>query len=256
MTINVSYLTTEQIERKALSLVHDYFDSIHEPIQTPIPVEDILENHLKLTLDFDNLNSMLGLPDVLGATWVENGAVYIDESLDPEEHPNMEGRYNFTLGHEVGHWILHRDQISRQGVPTVMFRQHGLIPLLICLMRQRKERIEWQADQFSSALLMPKKLVMAAWEARLPHSNGRPYIYNPLHWRDRTYRLERPRTRLIGSIIGDALQTRPKAAQSVFRDVAKEFAQQFRVSTQAMQIRLESLGLLRFPEGNQDFRSG
>jgi hypothetical protein len=43
-------------------------------------------------------------PDIFGAIWLETGEIIIDESLDPEVRPAIEGRYRFTLGHEGGHW--------------------------------------------------------------------------------------------------------------------------------------------------------
>src|SRR5256885_17256701 len=37
--------------------------------------------------------------------------IHVDESLDPEVNPEAEGRYYFSIGHEVGHWELHRHHI-------------------------------------------------------------------------------------------------------------------------------------------------
>src|SRR6202045_2868542 len=55
-------------------------------------------------------------PDIFGAIWLETGEIVIDESLDPEERPAMEGRYHFTLGHEgAGNWRLHRPLVQANG---------------------------------------------------------------------------------------------------------------------------------------------
>ena len=40
-------------------------------------------------------------PDIFGAIWLDSGRIVIDESLDPEERPAMEGRYRFTLAHKA-----------------------------------------------------------------------------------------------------------------------------------------------------------
>ena len=79
----------------------------------PVPVEEILVL-LGLSCDFDNLRKLFQLHDVLGALWVSTKEVFIDETLDPVTNPGMEGRYRFTLSHEIGHWHLHRRQVSAQ----------------------------------------------------------------------------------------------------------------------------------------------
>lgn len=255
MTINVPYLTKQQIERDSLGLLEDYFGALGQEISAPVPVDEILETHLGVSLDFDDLNNMVGDSDVLGATYAESRSVFIDVSLDPTEHPMMEGRYNFTVAHEIGHWILHVPRLRAAELPTVMHRQLGLVQMLVCALGGRKEPIEWQADQFASALLMPKHLVEEAWAERFPSSEGRSYVFDPRHWSDLIHRLERPRMRPLDQVMSGAFEPRPAAANVVFRDVAKYFAPQFRVSAQAMQIRLEDLGLLQLPAGSDKRRS-
>lgn len=247
MTIDVPYLSEQQIERRAMRLLEDYFRALGEELSAPIPVDDILETHLGVSLDFEDLGSMVGGANILGATYAKSRSVFIDARLDPIEHPNMEGRYHFTVAHEIGHWVLHVPRLREAELSTVMHRQLGLVQMLICALGGRKEPIEWQADSFASSLLMPRQLVEAAWAERFPASNGRGYVFDPAHWRDLTYRLERPRMRPLGQVITSAFESRPAAAQVAFRDVARYFAPRFRVSTQAMQIRLEGLGLLKLP---------
>ena len=126
MNIAVPFLSENDIERAAASLLVDFGDLRNGgSIKPPVPVEKVLEKHLKLTLDFDDLHERLGIPrsgeepDVLGALWAESGEVFIDESLDPDEYPEREGRYRFTLAHEIGHWCLHKDYLTspaQQGV--------------------------------------------------------------------------------------------------------------------------------------------
>lgn len=53
-------------------------------------------------------------------------------------------RDNFTLGHEIGHYILHfLAQKEAPPTPPVWFHRYGTDPM------------EWQANRFSAALLMP-----------------------------------------------------------------------------------------------------
>jgi Zn-dependent peptidase ImmA (M78 family) len=197
------------------------------PLRAPIPIEDIVEKHLKLTVDFDDLHSLLGVPrgsggepDIFGAIRLETGQIFIDESLDPVKRPSIEGRYRFTLAHEGGgHWRLHRP-----------------LATVICRSSQAKERVELQADLYASCLLMPRKLVMQAWRDNLGNDNPRVLRQNG------------------GKIVlcdieeeiamaGDKLNE----ARSIFileRCFLRPLAKQFLVSPVAMRIRLEKLGLL------------
>ena len=118
MTLRVPYIADETIERAAEALLAQYAHATGLEVKAPIPIEDIVEKHLKLRVEFDDLHRLLGVPrggflgsepDVFGAIWLESGEIVIDESLDPEERPRVEGRYRFTLAHEGGgHWRLHR----------------------------------------------------------------------------------------------------------------------------------------------------
>src|SRR5262249_5761391 len=113
MTLRVPYMPDDAIERDAETLLAQYAHARCVDIKAPIPIEDIVEKHLKLRVEFDDLHRLLDVPrpgpDIFGAIWLDSGKIIIDESLDPEERPAMEGRYRFTLAHEGGgHWRLHR----------------------------------------------------------------------------------------------------------------------------------------------------
>jgi hypothetical protein len=118
MTKKVPYMKEEDIEQDAAALLAEYARARGVVIVPPIPIEDILEKHLKLGIEFDDTHNLFGIPrsgtdpDILGAMFFNEERIVIDESLDPEEHPAMEGRYRFTLAHEGGGQALGPD---RQG---------------------------------------------------------------------------------------------------------------------------------------------
>ena len=177
---SVSFLSQEAIESIALYFLTSYFAAKNNPFFPPIPVDVILEKHLKSSLGFGDLHKMLDVPrkgiepDVLGALWVDSGEVLIDEYLDPDIDPTKEGRFRFTVAHEIGHWELHRAQLLRWSHQDGPSKRS---PTVVCRASQAKERIEWQADQFSSCLLMPRHLVLGAWKARF--GNLEPLYQRP-----------------------------------------------------------------------------
>jgi Zn-dependent peptidase ImmA (M78 family) len=176
-------------------------------------------------------------PDILGAIYFDERRIVIDESLDPEENPAKEGRYRYTLAHEGGgHWRLHRHLFANGSARTTSFG--GLpVPSVICRSSRAKEPIEWQADFYASCLLMPRKLVMAAWDEAFP---------------DRKQRVLQPATPIDHPFVEIArfeclipgIEYTESDEQALDR-FAKPFAERFLVSPIAMRIRLEKLGLLR-----------
>ena len=96
---------SEAIERNAEALLTEFAHARDVVIEPPIPIEDIMEKYLKLGIEFDDTHRLFGIPrtdlsqgpDILGAIFFDEKRVVVDESLDPEEYPNKEGRYRFTL---------------------------------------------------------------------------------------------------------------------------------------------------------------
>ena len=61
-------------------------------------------------------------------------------------------RDNFTIGHELGHYVLHFIPRKQELSPPLWFTRYGT------------GRMEWQANRFAAALLMPSDL----FQQRLP----------------------------------------------------------------------------------------
>jgi len=236
MTLRVPYIADDAIERDAAALLGEFAHARGIEVRAPIPIEDIVEKHLKLHVEFDDLHRLLDVPrsgigldpDMFGAIWLEAGRIVIDESLDPEERPEREGRYRFTLAHEGGgHWRLHRPLVR----PT---RDQGSLlvdrarPTVICRSSQAKERVEWQAGFYASCLLRPRQTVFVALgEAATQRKQRDPQPVAPI---------EHPFVEIGRDFDDDE--------DRVLDSFARPFAERFLVSPIAMRIRLEKLGLL------------
>lgn len=152
MTFKVPFLSDAQLESAAQELLRRYAKWKGEPPRPPIPVDTIAEGVLGLTLEMGDLRKKLGKPDVLGATWLDDALVVIDSALEGNE-----GRYCFTLGHELGHWQLHRPLREMDKVTFPLFsREPGAkaTAAIVCRDGQR-DSAEIQADKFAALLLMP-----------------------------------------------------------------------------------------------------
>lgn len=163
--LNVPFMPDEHIEREAENLLRRYSERKGKPVRAPIPIENILEGFLELDIAYIDLPDFIGLPDVLGATFINENRVFIDESLMAD---GKEGRLAFTLAHEGGHWQLHRPLIEAAKVTPWLFASADAQPeqpTILCRQSQKKARAEWQADRFAAALLMPAAEVRAAVRA-------------------------------------------------------------------------------------------
>lgn len=227
----VKFMPKPHIERAAIALIHTYARQYGLADDAPVPVDAILECSLGLTLEIGDLAERLGLTDVLGATWIESQTVMIDQSLEPTDNPSKEGRFNFTLAHEIGHWELHRLQICDPPDQPMLFDFQSE-PSIVCRSTQSREPMEWQADCFAGYLLMPEDRVFRVWE-QVYGSAGQYVAFEEIEQLKARWGDERPTV-----------------------EVAREMAKRFNVSGQAMQIRLEDLKLILPEKPEPDLFSG
>lgn len=243
MGLKVAFMSDEAIEKDAQALLADYARERGALIEPPIPIDDIIEKHLKIGIEFDDTHRLFGVPrsgigfdpDILGAIFFHQKRIVIDESLDPDANPAKEGRYRYTAAHEVGHWRLHRGLFGKDPAQTSLLEPNAA-PSVVCRSSQAKERIEFQADLYASCVLMPRKLVFAAWDEAFPDRKQR--VLQPATPIDHPFvEIARFECRIPGA---EFTETDDQALDSF----AKPFAEKFLVSPIAMRIRLERLGLL------------
>ena len=89
---------------------------------------------------------------------VKEGTVLIEARLI--EQDNNIGRYRFTLAHEIGHWIMHREKINSYRAEAA-FEDNF-----------HSANIERQADYFASSLLMPASAVKKQYYSTIVKVNN------------------------------------------------------------------------------------
>lgn len=188
----VPILRKKDINAAAEHFVADFQPSaLRQP--EPIDIESFMEIYLGMTPDFQYLSHngiYLGMtvfndtdkvpvynPQTNRAEYIRARAntVIIDRRLIEDDR--QEHRCRFTQGHECGHGIWHSHYFSRDP-NQVSFLEPCTAPIIQCRTdmgnSQRrvdprywtdKERMEWQANAMSSALLMPRPAVRMLFEA-------------------------------------------------------------------------------------------
>jgi hypothetical protein len=141
-------LSRREIEDEALAVISRLYPKL---LRKPgrFPVLDFWD---RLKDDYGLEPAVEHLSDgVEGITWPD-GRVVLSEETYRGAH-NGEGRPRYTVPHECFHGIKHRDQIRSALVDAgeiVLYRRHLVKPF---------RDPEWQANAFSSAILMPACMV-------------------------------------------------------------------------------------------------
>jgi len=105
----------------------------------PVNVRDIAKNYGLEVVDADFGEK---LSNVAGFINPENRTIYLNSG-------NPENRKTFTIAHELGHWILHRDKLEKEPEKyAVLYR--------IPLGRLNQDPVESEANCFAANLLVPK----------------------------------------------------------------------------------------------------
>ncbi|MFO7696229.1 MAG: ImmA/IrrE family metallo-endopeptidase [Anaerolineae bacterium] len=169
----VAYLPESAIESNSSELLSAFARDRGPVTAPPVPVDDIAEKHLRLTIDLTDLWARWQESDVFGALYADDDAIFIDERLDPVEQPEAEVSYRFALAHELGHWCQHRAYFYADTSQEWLSAESEQ-PSIVCHWSDADARIEYQADCFAAWLLMPTPLVHSAWNdrfggARLPY---------------------------------------------------------------------------------------
>ena len=121
------------IEQRAAKIL--LAEKISKP---PIKAEVLAESYFELDFDCGKLNET-----ELAGLKVAEKKIYINESRAEELAANF-GLKNFTIAHELGHWVLHRNLIG-----------------------EHTPQMEREADKFATYLLMPENFVREEF-AKLP----------------------------------------------------------------------------------------
>jgi Zn-dependent peptidase ImmA (M78 family) len=236
MSSDVPYLKKEVIESEVALVLAEYGRQHGQVTAPPIPIDEIVELHLKLTLEIMDLQQIFGFGDVHGAIWFRSQRVGIDQSLDPARIPAKRGRYHFTPAHEAGHWRLHRRLYLRRMDQPVLFADQEQKPDYVCRSSEKKKPVEWQADQFAANLLRPRELVKQAWSDW--HGSLGPIALDDLQ-DVRRKNLTAEVLRRGGFKAGDSASD-----DMVLEHCSRPLADRFQVSAEAMRIRLEDMGFL------------
>lgn len=132
----MKYLATTSIEQCAEKVLTSL-----DAFEVPVPLE-LVAHRLGLAVEHVPLGE--GISGVLVVSGPE-GSIGVNR-----EHPEV--RQRFTIAHEIGHFVLHRNQRD-------LFIDKAFVAFRDTRAAKGGDRSEVQANQFAAALLMPAELV-------------------------------------------------------------------------------------------------
>lgn len=134
------FLAPETIEAHATQFLREY----HPDGSYPVPIEDIVE--LRLKLEIVTAKGLMQLLEIDGFLSRDFKQITIDE----DQYMHRPTRARFTLAHECGHLVMHKDFLAEHAITStdhwkriVLGDSSGRAPL------------ETQANMFAGFVLMP-----------------------------------------------------------------------------------------------------
>jgi len=139
----VQHITNADIERLATQT----WDKAQNCHSVELLAEQVLGYRIEITDE-----GIFADRNILGGISFETQTLFVNASVESHE-----GRYNFTVAHEIGHHVLHRELYL-----AAFAGQDGIM----CREQAKKPLVERQADRFAAALLMPDNKIKNALRGR------------------------------------------------------------------------------------------
>lgn len=113
----------------------------------PIDIEEIIELKLKIELmPFLGLRRSFGIDAFITSSW---NLIYVDE----DEYKRFPNRLKFSLAHEIGHFVLHKNLYNSFKIKKI----EDLHRFIEQIPQEQHNNLEMQANIFANNLLVPKE---------------------------------------------------------------------------------------------------
>ena len=134
-------LSYEAINKKAETFLKTYTSGL-----LPVNIEEIIE--LRFGINIIPFPRLLETFEVDGFTSKDLSSIYVDEDI----YNKRPSRYRFTLAHEVGHIILHKDLIKEINPASVAEWEDFYLKVD----EDSYSWVEYQAYSFAGLILVPR----------------------------------------------------------------------------------------------------
>ena len=132
----------------------------------PIPIEKIIEFQLKMDIvPMPNMRRDFGVEGFLSKDF---SSIYIDNEMSEK----FENRYRFTLAHEIGHMVLHKDFYDAVNYSNLS----EWISLQDIIDSDQYSWFEKQAYDFAGLVLVPESLLLNEYRMAIDVLRDQSYM--------------------------------------------------------------------------------
>lgn len=151
--MNEPTINLGQVQKAAQEFLQKY----HPKNTLPIPIEDIIELQMNIGLNVVNgIKQLLGIDAFINQNFSE---IFID-SFSFEKYP---ARTRFSIAHEIGHLVLHRQWYENNGPKDI----DKYLQFLDKIDEEIYKKIERQASTFAGLVLVPADHLLKIFKQRL-----------------------------------------------------------------------------------------
>lgn len=147
----LKFLSKEEI----IGFANDFLDNRHPSRELPIPIEEIIEFKLGIDIipvpDLKNCFEEADLLDIDAYISSDFKSISVDKYV----HEKRENRYRFSLAHEIGHMILHKDFYNYYEFNSIK----EWIETINEIAEKTKKWVEFQAREFAGLVLVPTDIL-------------------------------------------------------------------------------------------------
>jgi len=161
--LNQRFLPYDHIRLIATGLLDQYKHRIGPPVQ----IEQIVE--IELGMEITPIAGLHNDFDIDGFMSSDLREIFIDLGMMEQSNDN---RYRFTLAHEVGHVVMHKQIFTKFKIYDV----DGYKQFLKDVNESDRGYLENQAYNFAGLLLVPEYLLKEEFERQLNHKDLREEI--------------------------------------------------------------------------------
>lgn len=157
------YLTSENIENIAVAFSRKY----NPDGGIPVPVEEIADFSLGIKIvAVGDLRKTHGIDGCISR---DMSSIFIDKN----QYMENEYRTRFTIAHELGHYVLHREYIQQLDIKSDQNWKE-----LVISNKKEWSGMEYQAYMFAGYFLMPSDVLKIEYEALLSDRDEEREYFN------------------------------------------------------------------------------
>jgi hypothetical protein len=154
--VNKSFITLSQMETITENILNKVQYSLSwNGTSNAVPIDEIIEFQYDLDIAWEPIDHFSEGDLVMAAILPTQRKIIMNDSCK-ELYEEKIGTLNFTMAHELGHWVLHVDDKLNQQTAFVFDEDQEIY---YCRAFSKKPPEEFQADMFAGCLLMPRPIL-------------------------------------------------------------------------------------------------